>query len=245
VENLSLIYLPTAVALGALHALEPGHAKTLTAAYLIGVKGTRRDAVVLGLAVAATHSAVVIGLSVCALTLGRQSFTDDALYWLQLGGAIIVILLGGWMLWRRWPRRAAPHQHAPDSVHAHSHDSMSEDEHARAHAAQLPDYVREGQRPTLAQIAAFGAAGGLIPCPASVTVMLLALSINQVAMGLLAVLGFSVGLALTLVCVGLAVVAGLEHLSHTGRFAAISRFAPLISAAMVILSGVFALCFVR
>lgn len=54
------LYFPTALALGALHALEPGHAKTLTAAYLIGIKGTKRDAFLLGLSVASTHSVVVV-----------------------------------------------------------------------------------------------------------------------------------------------------------------------------------------
>ena len=68
--DLSIVYFPTAVALGALPALEPGHAKTLTAAYLIGTKGTKRDATILGLSVATTHSLVVVGLSVAAVLLG-------------------------------------------------------------------------------------------------------------------------------------------------------------------------------
>ena len=70
-ENpLSWIYFPTAMMLGALHALEPGHAKTLTAAYLIGIKGTKRDALLLGLAVAVTHSFVVVAISAAALWAG-------------------------------------------------------------------------------------------------------------------------------------------------------------------------------
>lgn len=88
--------------LGALHALEPGHAKTLTAACLIGIKGTKRDAILLGLSVAATHSLVVVGLSVAALWLGREAFTDRATYWLQIGSGIVVVLLGAWLLARRW-----------------------------------------------------------------------------------------------------------------------------------------------
>ncbi|HEX7673983.1 MAG TPA: hypothetical protein VF412_07425, partial [Bdellovibrio sp.] len=70
IENpFTWLYFPTALALGALHALEPGHAKTLTAAYLIGIKGTKRDALLLGLSVAITHSFVVIAISVAALWL--------------------------------------------------------------------------------------------------------------------------------------------------------------------------------
>src|SRR5262245_13748594 len=98
---LSLLYFPSAVALGALHALEPGHAKTLTAAYLIGTKGTKRDAVLLGLSVAATHSIVVIGMAVAALYLGRETLTEQWMHWLQVGSGVVVIVLGVWMLWRR------------------------------------------------------------------------------------------------------------------------------------------------
>lgn len=86
----SWIYFPTALALGALHALEPGHAKTLTAAYLIGIRGTKRDALLLGLSVAFTHSLVVVGISVAALWLGRETFTQDVTDWLQLEAALLL-----------------------------------------------------------------------------------------------------------------------------------------------------------
>src|SRR5215813_12613366 len=101
----SLVYFPTAVGLGALHALEPGHAKTLTAAYLIGTKGTKRDAVLLGLSVAFAHSIVVIALAVLGVWLGKEAFTHKAMYWLQIASGAIVICLGAYLLYRRWPRR--------------------------------------------------------------------------------------------------------------------------------------------
>lgn len=318
--NLSYVYLPSAIALGALHALEPGHAKTLTAAYLIGIKGTKWDAVLLGLSVAVTHSFVVVALSAAAVLIGRESFTDDAMYWLQVLSGGIVILLGAWLLMRRvrqLQRAATPqpdthphphespgvahepahshpdtpdhhhvhhpspdhehphahdhdhepahahdhdhdhehhhdhdhdhshshdgHDHNHDHGHDHDHDSLSDDEHARAHAATLPDYAKRGERPSQLQIMAFGAAGGMIPCPASVTVMLLALSVSQAELGLLLVGGFSLGLALTLVGIGLMVVAGMSRLAAGGRMAWLTRQAPLISAGMVILSGILAL----
>lgn len=338
IENpFSWLYFPSALLLGALHALEPGHAKTLTAAYLIGIKGTKRDALLLGLSVAFTHSAVVVGISVAALWLGKETFTADVTHWLQVGSGVIVVILGLWMLVRRirQMRAAQAHHHgAPDPVHIrnplgsgvleiiqspdgerfrfrldremaklalrviiqrpeglevvplhpsgqaheyvsdvppnephefsaelelvsgehrqvvpfamaepndHDHSHMSDDEHARAHAADMPEYAKRGERPTLGQILAFGAAGGMIPCPASVTVMLLALSIGKFASGLLAVAGFSIGLAITLVGIGLIVVAGISRLHHTGRFHWISSKAPIISAGVVILSGLAAL----
>ena len=341
VENpLSWMYLPTALLLGALHALEPGHAKTLTAAYLIGIKGTKRDALLLGLSVALTHSIVVIGISVLALWVGRESFTKDVTHWLQLGSGIVVVLLGAYLMIKRiiQMRKQAQHEHHHEShdpifvkteyiegaleiiqtssgerfrfspskiknpflklkilitrpngvevlelynidevylskvppsephefaaefevilddnkhevfpfeMHEHDHDHslMSDDEHARAHAAAMPEYAKKGERPTKWQIMTFGAAGGMIPCPASITVMLLALSIGKLGAGLFAVAGFSIGLAVTLVGIGLAVVAGLSKLQGTGKFYWVSKNAPIISAGVVMLSGLAALLF--
>ena len=343
VDQLSLLYLPTAIGLGALHALEPGHSKTLMAAYLIGTKGTRRDALLLGLSAAATHSLIVIALAVTALWLGREVFTEQVSHWLQVGSGVIVILLGLWMLWQRWPRAkpAQAHHHgAPDPVtitsnlatgvlsiidtpngermrfvasqtqpgctvgvhitragglleklslapdagqpgqftsltvpaephefsaevilalaereerhpfamsepegHHHDHDDLDDDAHARAHAAAMPEYVKQGGRPSALQVVAFGAAGGMIPCPASITVMLLALSIGQAALGVVAVLCFSLGLAVTLVGIGMVVVAGISQIAKTGRFSAIAKKAPLVSACLVIATGIAALAF--
>jgi nickel/cobalt transporter (NicO) family protein len=233
----SFAYLPVAVGLGALHALEPGHSKTMIAAYLIGTKGTKRDALLLGLAAATTHSVLVVGLAVAALSLGREAFTDQAMHWLQLGSGVIVILLGLWMLWRRWPRRH--HEH-----HDHDHDLDDDDDaHARAHAAAMPAYVAAGSRPSPGQVIAFGAAGGMIPCPASVTVMLMALSVGKITWGVAAVACFSVGLAVTLVGIGMVVVVGASALNSTGRFAWLITRAPQISAALVIATGVLSLVF--
>ncbi|MCI0631526.1 MAG: sulfite exporter TauE/SafE family protein [Phycisphaerales bacterium] len=295
----SILYFPSAVALGALHALEPGHAKTLTAAYLIGTHGTRRDALLLGLSVTATHSILVVLLALGGTYLGREAFTDRAMYWLQIISGAVVIVLGAWLLLRRlalMKRQATrrqeghdhdlghaydheyPHAHGADAAHSHTHahdhlhahhghdhehshehrpghshahshshsndhahDDLDEDAHARAHAATLPDYVRRGERPSAAQVIAFGAAGGLIPCPAAVTVMLLAIATGKVLGGLLVVLGFSIGLAITLVIVGMAVVSGLKVVGSTGRFAWTSRSAPLLSAALVMVSGLAAI----
>ncbi len=230
------MYLPTAVALGALHALEPGHAKTLTAAYLIGTKGTRRDAVLLGLSVAFTHSIIVVGLSVGAVVLGREAFTDDAIEVLAIGSSVLVILLGVWLLMRRLQTLGNRQRHEHD--HPHDHAAPAEDHH---HDGEMPDYVKRGERPTVWQIIAFGAAGGLVPCPSAVSVMLLALSVSEAGRGLALVFGFSAGLAITLVTVGLLVVTGVTTLTSSGRFSRWGRLAPTLAAALVIVSGLLAL----
>ena len=131
-------------------------------------------------------------------------------------------------------------QHHQDE-HGHAH--LDDAAHAAAHASTLPDYAKRGERPSVGQIIAFGAAGGMIPCPASITVMLLALSTGKAGLGVLTVLGFSLGLAGALVGIGVIIVSGLSKLSQTGRLFWITRHAPVASAGLVIVSGVFALLF--
>jgi nickel/cobalt exporter len=91
-STLGIVYFPAALALGALHALEPGHAKALTASYLIGINGTKKDSVVLGLSVAATHSIVVIGISAIGLWLGNEAFSGQATAWLERGSGLVARL---------------------------------------------------------------------------------------------------------------------------------------------------------
>lgn len=223
-QLLSLGFFPIAMGLGALHALEPGHAKSLTASFLIGIKGTKWDAVWLGLSVAVTHTAVVIGLAVVVAVLGKESVPDIALRGLELGSALVVIVLGIWMLVHRW-----------------RHAKMHRDGHPHHHH-HVPDYVGHGVRPTRLQIIAFGAAGGVLPCPASITVMLLALSIGKSMSGLIAVIGFSLGLATTLVLFGVIIVSGISRFNASkGLLHRVSEYAPVASAIMVIASGAVAL----
>ena len=244
--ELTTVYFSSAVTLGALHALEPGHAKTLTAAYLIGTKGTKRDALLLGISVAVTHSFVVIGLSIIAVILGNKAFPEQAMWYLAVGSGALVVLLGSWLFFKRLRVlinvRKYIHSHR-DETHSHGHDVdhalLSDEDHAKAHLADLPDYVHRGERPTMWQILTFGAAGGLIPCPAAVSVMLLALTLNHVTRGLFLVLGFSFGLAVMLVLVGMLVVMGVSQLNANGKLSKVTFYAPLISASLVIFSGVF------
>ncbi len=134
--------------------------------------------------------------------------------------------------------------HEPEGHHhpdEHDHAHLDDEAHAKAHASTLPSYVNSGVRPSTLQIISFGAAGGMIPCPASITVMILALSTGKAAIGIFTVLGFSLGLALALVGVGVIIVSGLSKLSETGRLSSLTARAPVISAILVIFSGCAAL----
>lgn len=136
--------------------------------------------------------------------------------------------------------------HEPEGHHEHDEDAhahLDDEAHARAHAENLPEYVNSGEKPSTIQIISFGAAGGMIPCPASITVMLLALSTGRAAMGVFTIFGFSLGLALALVGVGVAIVTGLSKLSDTGRLSWVTKQAPVASAGLVIASGCAALLF--
>lgn len=241
---LSWSYLPVAVGLGALHAVEPGHAKTMTAAYLIGIHGRWTDAVLLGLAAATAHSLVVIAIAVTAVLVGRETLAGEATWWLQIGSGLVVMLLGSWLLWRRLRVRRQPRHElgpaGPGEAADHDHDHPDDVAHARFHSEHMPAYVGSGARPAWWQVVAFGAAGGLVPCPASITVMLLALSVGSTASGILLVAGFSLGLALALVAVGLVVVVSMRQLGRSDRLSAWSRHAATISAGVIVASGLAA-----
>jgi ABC-type nickel/cobalt efflux system permease component RcnA len=197
---------------GALHALSPGHGKAMVAAYLIGTRGTARDAVVLGATVTVTHTIGVFALGVVTLALSQYVLPEQLYPWLTLISGLMVVAVGAAVLRARL-RGSGGHTHS----HAHGH----EHEHGHTHRSLL----------------GMGAAAGLIPCPSALVVLLAAVSQHEVALGMLLIVAFSLGLAGTLTALGVAVV-------HARRFVpprlAASRLAvvmPAVSAAVVVLVG--------
>ena len=204
-------FLPSAIALGALHGLEPGHSKTMLAAFIIAARGTVGQAVLLGLSATLSHTAVVWAVAMGGLYFGDRWDLAQSGSWLQLISAVLIAATALWMAQRTW-RQAHPHHHhhhhGNDHDHGHDHDHHHHhdegapmDDHARAHAQEIRERFHDGQAST-GQIVVFGLTGGLIPCPASITVLLLCLQLKQVALGATLVMGFSVGLALTMVASG-------------------------------------------
>lgn len=124
------LYLPVAIVLGALHGLEPGHSKTMMAAFVIAVRGTVRQAVLLGLCATVSHTAVVWVIALGGLYLWRGLAPEAIEPYLQLTSGVIVIAMAGWMIWRtrREERLAAAHHHGHGHGHDHGHDH-----HAEAH----------------------------------------------------------------------------------------------------------------
>jgi nickel/cobalt exporter len=262
------LFIPSAILLGALHGLEPGHSKTMMAAFIIAVRGTIGQAVLLGLAATLSHTAVVWIVAMGGLYFGQHWSAEASEPWMQIVSAAFIIGLALWMMWRTSRNEAAcfhdhgggDHDHAHDHAHGagcgHEHDhghghghhahapvvaAPPRDPHASAHAAQIEHRFANRQVST-GQIVMFGLTGGLIPCPASITVLLLCLQLKRVALGATLVLGFSVGLALTMVASGVIAAVGLKHLSRrmgNGRFSALAAKAPYFSGGLILLVGAY------
>ena len=254
------VYLPAALLLGALHGLEPGHAKTMMAAFIIAIRGTVFQAVLLGLCAAFSHSLVIWLLAGLALHFGSQWNAESTEPYFQLGSAIFILGLALWMAWRthRDIRAEADHRHAHHPAHDHGHghhhhaaeaghahgtpvlESFEyQDAHELAHAAEIEKRY-EGQTVTNGQIAMFGFTGGLLPCPAAFTIVLVCLQLKRFALGIAMVLAFSAGLALTLMAAGALAAWSVRHAEK--RFAGLGTLArklPYLSSGLLVLMGVY------
>jgi len=209
-----IFFLLAAFAWGALHALSPGHGKTMVAAYLVGTRGTARHAIGLGATVTVTHTIGVFSLGVVTLLLSQWILPEDLYPWLNLASGLMVVLIGAAVLRNRIKtvdgRRSTVHDHS----HQHHHHELS-----------------------WKGLIAMGASAGLIPCPSALVVLLGAISQHQVALGLLLITMFSLGLAMTLTVLGLAVVYAQKltnRLSFSGRLA---TALPAVSALVIVGAG--------
>ena len=229
------LFMPVAVALGALHGLEPGHAKGLMAAFIIAVRGTKRQAVMLGLAATLSHTAIVWLVAIIGLRLGREFQAEAVEPYFQLVSAALISVIALWLAWRI-RRDTGPHDHTHD--HHHDHYHHHDDHHHHDHG--LARY--RNQQVTTGQIILFGLTSGLIPCPAAITVLLLCLHLQHVTLGLVMVLCFSIGLGLVLVGVGVAAAWGTDRAARRWPwFDRVAQRAPLISVVlMLVLAAIMA-----
>jgi nickel/cobalt transporter (NicO) family protein len=251
-----------ALLLGAVHALSPGHGKTIVGAYLIGSRGTPRHAVFLGLTVTLTHTIGVFALGLATLYASRFIVPERLFPILSFVSALLVLSMGLVLLVQRGRAagraledaagRLAPTFYpvetgapppgglllARESAHGrfptlHSHGGGPMHSHA-------PPGAR-GERVTWKSLAALGISGGLVPCPSAMVLLLAAVVLNKTAYGMLLVLVFSVGLALTLTAVGLAFLYARNRFSKRTAAARWPQLLPLASAATITLVGL-ALC---
>lgn len=326
------LFVPSAILLGALHGLEPGHSKTMMAAFIIAIRGTVLQAALLGLSATISHTAIVWAIALAGLYFGRELSGERSEAYLQLASAVIIVGIAGWMAWRTWREQNHEHDHhhhdephpislaglpllievfedgvpprwrirnetgalpaardievttiredgaaqtfafaacdgylesveeipephafkarialAGDSTELlfeeHDHDHMNlgdeDDAHARAHAAEIRKRFG-GRNVTTAQIVLFGLTGGLIPCPAAITVLLLCIQLKQFSLGFVLVLCFGIGLAITMVSAGVLAALSLRHVErHWSGFSRYAHRAPYVSAALIVFVGLY------
>ncbi len=347
------LFIPSAILLGALHGLEPGHSKTMMAAFIVAIRGTVGQAVLLGLAATISHTMVVWAIALGGLYLWRGLDVETIEPYFQLVSAVIIVGIALWMLSRVWRDRkrakaAGDHHHghshgeesrtidtghgrltleifeagvpprwrirsdhshgwAPGDVtveterpdgrrdvftfaerdgylesleeiaephefmarlrlahghhshdydlsfvegegHDHLHEEVRElevatggfqDAHELAHANDIRHRFADRQV-TTGQIVLFGLTGGLIPCPAAVTVLLLCLQLKAFTLGVALVLCFSIGLALTLVTVGAAAALSVRHATkRVAWFSTVASRAPYFSSLLIIAVGLY------
>ena len=275
--GLGLLCVAVAFGLGALHAFEPGHGKTMVAAYLVGSRGTVKQALFLGGMVTFTHTISVFILGFATLFLSHYIMPDKISKFLGVLSGLSIIWIGALLLYRRARklghtgnghdhRHHGAHEHHHDHAHAHDHSHQHEHphdhshehghSHAPSHGAQshthdshthdshthdghTHSHLPEGDV-TLGSLMALGASGGLVPCPSALVLLLSAISIGRIGLGLLLLLGFSLGLAIVLMATGLVVLFAKNFIPerHKKTDSAFFRVLPVLSAAVIMCIGV-------
>ncbi len=232
-----LFAFAVAVGLGAFHALEPGHGKTLVAAYLVGSHGTFKHALLLGLVVTVAHTAGVYLLGLVTLYASNYIVPERLYPWIALVSGVMIAVLGGALLLRRHRDQHGIHSHQHHS-HTHHHHHGPHDHEYHSHG-DAHDRHEPNENVSLKQLLALGISGGIIPCPAALVVLLSAVSMQRIGFGLLLICAFSTGLAVVLVAVGMLMVYARRFMSRfRGDGRIITRWLPLASSAFILLIGV-------
>lgn len=215
-----ILALLLSLGLGALHALTPGHGKTVVAAYLVGSRGTLKYAIALGGITTLTHTGSVLVLGTLALTASHFILPTTLFPILEVASGALIIVLGLGLLWQRW--RALRSE-------KHHHEHHDEDHHHHS----LPQGAI-----TWRSLIALGVSGGLVPCPDAIAILLVAITINRIVLGLSLIVAFSLGLALVLIVIGIAVVHGARLLVRFDQFHHVTHALPVVSALAVTVLGI-------
>jgi ABC-type nickel/cobalt efflux system permease component RcnA len=211
------VSLVAALFWGAAHALSPGHGKTIVTAYLIGRRGRLRDAAVLGMIVTITHTIGVFALGLVTLALSQWIVPDRLYPWINMTAGVLVVTIGAAVL-----RTRAVHALAHRRGHGHHHHHHHDD----------------GSAITARSLLAVGISGGLLPCPSALVVLLAAISLHRLAFGLVLIVAFSTGLALSITALGLAAVLAKRAFARRSFDGRIVQALPALSAVVIVVAGV-------
>jgi nickel/cobalt exporter len=214
-----IFYLFSGFWLGALHAATPGHGKTIAAAYIVGARGRPVDALVLGVFVTLSHTLGIVVVAVLASVGDARSVPARIEAYLAIITGLLVVGIGLWMVGSQWTvlfPRLHGHRHDASGAHAHEHGDHDQGGTAPTHDHDHEHYHRHGwgpahshrlevladTRPSWTILLGLGLAGGLLPDPGALALLLAAIASGKPVIGLLTVLVFSLGFALVLVAVG-------------------------------------------
>ncbi len=229
------------VVLGAGHAALPGHAKLAVAACLARRSGGVRAALTIGATVTATHTTgvLIVGL---VLTLSGGLLGEQLLGWLGTISGLLIAAIGTWLVIaavRTLKTGSSPtnrhhghHHHPHDHTHTHSHSHSHPRARKDAHHTPL----------RLPSLLGVGLAGGLVPSPSALVVLLGALSLSRTFFGVLLVLGYGFGMAVTLTAAGLLLSSGGDRLTtlterRLPSWSRYTRYGTLLTALAVFTVG--------
>jgi ABC-type nickel/cobalt efflux system permease component RcnA len=256
-----------AFAMGAVHALSPGHGKTIVAAYLVGSRGTPRHAIFLGGMVTFTHTISVFLLGLVTLFLSQFVLPDKISSVLGTISGVAIVWIGATLFYKRLrAARAhgqahAHHHHEHEHTHAHAHAHALEHhhhdhEHRHPHDPDHHHDHRQGAlvhdhgdghvhshapagEISMGSLIALGASGGLVPCPSALVLLLSSIALGRVGLGLTLLVAFSLGLAGVLMAIGLMVLYAKHLLPDSQKTShhAAFRLIPVASAAIIVCVG--------
>lgn len=241
--------LGIAFILGAAHALTPGHGKTIVAAYLVGSRGTLKHAAFLGAMVTFTHTVSVFLLGLATLFLFQFVVPQNVTQVLGAVSGLSIVAIGGWMLYKRLHRAGHTHSHDHEHGHDHDHDHAHvhphqhhehdhPHDHAHPHSHGPGGHTHMPEEISWSGLVALGASGGLVPCETALVLLLTAIALRRVGLGLMLLISFSLGLALVLMAIGVLVIYAKNLLPSGDGRSPWFRWAPVASAAVVMVLGV-------
>jgi nickel/cobalt exporter len=259
----SIFLLISASFLGALHALEPGHGKSVVAAYMIGNRGSITDAIKLGFVVTITHTLGVFLLGALAFFIVSQIFQGQVERYLQVLSSLMVVAVGLYLLFKKQPQStsvlfeskgadtteqeqlvtvAAGNTGSSEQEYelGHEHDCCG---HGHGHFAKLlpSGESSDKQGSKSKEIMFLGLSGGLVPCHGALAVLLSALAndtAGKLAFGLAQVLCFSLGMGLVITSLAIAASRLKHYVSDLfQRYNSLAAGLPKLTAVLILVMG--------
>ena len=254
-----LLSLLIAMLLGVLHALSPGHGKTVVAAYLVGIQGQPLHAVALGSLVSVTHTGTVFMLGLLAMIAARNLVLLDIFPVLELLSGSLILILGLVLAVSRGraylsQARKKRGRKSPQAVKINRagkatlrlHEPIREEGPSHSHDPKkfghIPRQSLDGGQPegiNWRSLVMLGISSGLVPCPNAIAILLIAVAVNRIAFGLTMIAAFSLGLAVTLTVIGLVIMQGRRLFQRLQWFDRAARVVPLLSAFALVVIGSF------